>query len=77
MNNNTIIVIEGVVEIGEWNVDLRDANTHHVVEHIATTLTLGEALKKASEYIKGKPITEQRWYSVSVILQDTDNMKYE
>jgi hypothetical protein len=77
MNNNTIIVVEGVVGTGEWNVDLRDADTHHVIEHIATTLTLGEALKKAYEYINGKPLMEQRWYRVSVILQDKDNMTYE
>jgi|GEM_PF-5564668 len=68
MSVNTVIVVKELKENKGWSVDLRDADTHHIVEHIATTLTMEEAIRKANGYMEENPLNVE--YGISVIFLD-------
>jgi hypothetical protein len=68
MSVNTVIVVKELKGNKGWSVDLRDADTHNVVEHIVTTSTMEEAIRKADEYMKENPLNVE--YGISMIFLD-------
>jgi len=72
MSVNTVIVVKELKENKGWSVDLRDADTHHIVEHIATTSTMEEAIREADKYVRENPLNVE--YGISVIFLDKNKM---
>jgi hypothetical protein len=68
MSVNTVIVVKELKENKGWSVDLRDADTYHIVEHIATMSTMEEAIREANKYIEENPLNVE--YGISVIFLD-------
>lgn len=68
MSVNTVIVVKELKDNKGWSVDLRDAETHYVIEHIATTSTMEEAMREANEYMEENPLDVE--YGISVIFLD-------
>jgi len=68
MSVNTVIVVKELKENKGWSVDLRDADTNHVIEHIATTSTMEEAIREADKYVRENPLDVE--YGISVIFLD-------